>query len=102
MRALANGELKGMRDNRNAWQIDKQDLENWSADRPGPDLGTHRTADRDPVRAEPTDTPETLARLAVAEARLADTIAERDRLAKLLEEALKPRPGILDRLLGRG
>lgn len=33
--------------------------------------------------------------------RLADTQAERDRLAKLLEKALEPRPGILARILGR-
>jgi hypothetical protein len=33
--------------------------------------------------------------------RLADTQAERDRLAKLREKALEPRPGILSRILGR-
>lgn len=39
-------------------------------------------------------------RLAVAEARLADVTADRDRLAALLEKALEPRPGIISRLLG--
>lgn len=33
--------------------------------------------------------------------RLADTQAERDRLAALLDRALQPRPGILSRILGR-
>lgn len=33
--------------------------------------------------------------------RLADTQADRDRLANLLEKALEPRPGILTRLFGR-
>lgn len=33
--------------------------------------------------------------------RLADTQAERDRLARLLEKALEPRPGILTRIFGR-
>jgi hypothetical protein len=30
--------------------------------------------------------------------RLADTQADRDRLARLLEEALKPRPGLIERI----
>lgn len=47
------------------------------------------------------DTPETLIKLAVAEARLADVTAERDRLAILLEKALEPRPSIFGRLFGR-
>lgn len=40
-------------------------------------------------------------RLAVAEARLADVTAERDRLAALLEKALEPRPSIIARIFGR-
>lgn len=40
-------------------------------------------------------------RLAVAEARLADVTADRDRLAALLEMALQPRLGIFRRIFGR-
>lgn len=97
MRALAAGVLPARRDNRNAWQIAADDLDRWASDRSGP------APDRAPVSAlpDPSDTPATLARLAVAEARLADVTADRDRLAKLLEKALEARPsGFFARLLG--
>lgn len=50
----------------------------------------------------PTDqTDQTLAvKLAVAEARLVDVTEDRDRLARLLDKALEPRPGLISRLLG--
>lgn len=40
-------------------------------------------------------------RLTVAEARLADVTEDRDRLARLLEKALEPRPSIIERIFGR-
>ena len=51
----------------------------------------------------PPDLPEhSLAiKLAVAEARLADVTEDRDRLARLLDKALEPRPGIFSRIFGR-
>lgn len=105
MRALASGDLPAIRDNRNRWQIDIADLEKWADKRPGPspDHGsvTDRSDPSDTARTIYADTPETMARLAVAEARLSDVTAERDRLAGLLEKALEPRPGILARIFGR-
>lgn len=41
------------------------------------------------------------ARIEGLEARLADTQAERDRLAALLEKALEARPGLIARIFGR-
>lgn len=110
MRALASGELPAIRDNKNAWQIDAEALDRWADKRPGqsPDHEpvTDRTVTEDQTRQDrttPTDTPETLIRLAVAEARLADVTAERDRLAVMLEKALEPRPipvNIWNRIFG--
>lgn len=101
MRALSSGDLPAHRDNRNTWQIEREALDKWASDRSGhvPDnvraeIAVRSGQDRTPV----SDTPETLARLAVAEARLADVTAERDRLAALLEKALEPRPGLIERM----
>lgn len=102
MRALSSGDLPAIRDNRNRWQIDLTDLEKWAENRPGqepdPRPDTTRTDNPDQPRTVCMDTPETLARLAVAEARLLDVTAERDRLTALLEKALQPRPGIIERI----
>lgn len=102
MRALSSGDLPAIRDNRNRWQIDLIDLEKWAENRPGqepdPRPDTIRTDHPDQLRTVCVDTPETLARLAVAEARLLDVTAERDRLTALLEKALQPRPGIIERI----
>jgi hypothetical protein len=105
MRALSSGDLPAIRDNRNAWQIGIDDLEKWAENRTGqaPDLSldTDRAAPEDQPRTIYADTPETIAKLAVAEARLSDVTAERDRLMGLLEKALHPRPSIFGRLFGR-
>lgn len=101
MRALSSGDLMAHRDNRNAWQIEAETLDRWASSRSGhvPDNVRTEVSDRSGQGRTPvTDTPETLARLAVAEARLADVTAERDRLAALLEKALEPRPGLIERL----
>lgn len=101
MRALSSGDLPAHRDNRNTWQIETEALDKWASDRSGhvPDNVRTEVSDRSGQdRTTVSDTPETLARLAVAEARLADVIAERDRLAALLERALEPRPGFLERI----
>lgn len=102
MRALASGDLPAIRDNRNRWQIDVADLEKWFEKRPGPSPDhrpdTDRTGPENQNRTVYVDSPETIARLAVAEARLSDVTAERDRLAALLEKALQPRPGLIERI----
>lgn len=106
MRALSSGELTAIRDNRNSWQIDVNDLEKWAEVRTGqaPDQTENidRTRSPDQPRTIYSDTPETISRLAVAEARieglearLSDTQAERDRLALLLDRALEPRPVVV-------
>ena len=109
MRALASGELYAIRDNRNAWQIEAEAVDRWAANRSGhsPDKDRSMTEDQpEPNRSTSVDTPET--RLAVAEARLVDVTAERDRLAALLEKALETRPitetrssSILNRFFGK-
>lgn len=104
MRALSSGELPAIRDNRNTWQIEVSELEKWAADRPGqaPDrpMVTDRTTNMDPPATVYKDSPETTARLAVAEARLSDVTEERDRLARLLEKVLERRRSIFGRLFG--
>lgn len=101
MRALSSGDLPAIRDNKNAWQIDVDALEKWAEKRPGPSPDTNRTMTVNQPEADrttPVDTPETLVRLAIAESRLSDVTAERDRLALLLEKALEPRPGLIERI----
>lgn len=106
MRALTSGELKATRNNSGRWQITPEALEDWMELRPDDRTRPAITEDIDgDDRPEPADTPETLARLATAEARieglearLIDTQAERDRLSALLDRALEPRPGFIERI----
>lgn len=93
MRALSSGELPAIRDNKNAWRIAGSDLDAWSGQRPVPD----QTPTKDTsgyVVATVSDTPETLARLAVAEARLEDALAERDRWQALALRLSEPQPAV--------
>jgi excisionase family DNA binding protein len=102
MRALSSGDLTAHRDNRNAWRIEAETLDRWASDRSDhvPDNVRTEVSDRSGQDRTPVpNTHETLARLAVAEARLADVIAERDRLAAFLERALEPRPGLIERIV---
>lgn len=105
MRALATGELKGVRDNRNAWRITAEDVKAWIGQRPVSDQTLSKIAPGQPA-VTTMDTSETLARLAVAEARLADALeniteARKERDAwKAQAERLANRPGLLARLLG--
>ena len=66
MRALSTNELRAIRDNKNAWRISKADLDEWAGQRPVTDPLPPSPAHEQLV-GTPTDTPETLARLAVAE-----------------------------------
>jgi excisionase family DNA binding protein len=106
MRALSAGELRAVRDNRNTWRILPDDVDAWSGQRPVIDRTMAEDTPGQPV-VIPTDTPETLARLAVAETRLIDALeavaeARRERDAwRQQAQDLARRPNLLDRLLGR-
>jgi hypothetical protein len=103
MRAITSGELAAFRDNANNWQITVEALSAWTGIPMRKIVGIDRSMSADTPKAAvdtPANTPETLIRLAVAEARLADVMAERDRLAALLEKALERRSWF-ERLLGR-
>lgn len=68
MRALESGNLKAIRNNKGRWQITPEALNDWLSMRPdAPDRSNDRQSP--PMTA---DTPETLIKLAVAEARLTD------------------------------
>lgn len=105
MRALSTNELNAIRDNKNAWRISKADLDEWAGQRPV----TDPPPAHEQLVGTPTDTPETLARLAVAEARLADALTERDRWRDLALRLSEPRPVVvqltiwerLERLFGK-
>lgn len=113
MRALSSGSLKAMRDNEGNWQISLPALEDWMSLRRSPDR--HSPAMTEGHSAViPVDTPETLARMAAAEARaeilakqVEDLRQDRDRIAGMLEKALDSGSrrtrtlGWFDRLLGR-
>lgn len=75
MRALKSGKLEGYRDNSGHWKIPLDALERYKADRPAPKPDFDRT----PSAVTPSDSPETLARLAATE-------AERDQLRERLDE----------------
>lgn len=85
MRAIKSNQLRAFRSNRNQWRIDCDDLERWIADRLGHDRSvTIDTPEGDQMVSlvTPMDTPETLAKLAAAE-------AERDGLRERLDELKK-------------
>lgn len=86
MRAIKSGKLQAFRDNHGHWRVLIDDLERVTADRVDtqpvsdrpPDLDTQAVTLVTPA-VTPMDTPETLARLAAAE-------AERDQLRERLDE----------------
>lgn len=85
MRALSSGELRGVRDNRNSWRIASEDVDAWCGHRPVIDRAV--TVDiPGHVVVTPMDTPETLARLAVAEARLSDALERIEDLKRERDE----------------
>lgn len=98
-RALKSGALHGLRDNSGRWTIAAEDAESWiTAQRAHsaheqPKAATEQTnAQLEQLRASLAETRESLA-AAKAENlglkdRLADTQADRDRLAELLKDAL--------------
>lgn len=104
MRALASKSLKASRDNRNRWQIELADLEEWAADRT-----MSATNDR-PVSANMSDHDRdqvaTVARLEAENGQLRERLDElrddrnawRTQAERLASEA---RPGIIERIFGR-
>ena len=110
MRALANRTLPAQRDNKNRWLISRADLDAWAAMRPERDRAETIT-DRTVIETNPdmfaqlsavqADLAASRAETAGLRDRLADTQAERDRLAALLDRALEPRPGIFRSLFRR-
>lgn len=109
MRALEREELKAFRDNSGRWKITPEALDDWLSMRPvRSDVG------QQPEKVSVTDHSQELmeAKVEIAtlsaqneglEARLADTQAERDRLAEALNKALESRSttGFFGRLFGR-
>ncbi|WP_415839933.1 helix-turn-helix domain-containing protein [Paracoccus yeei] len=89
MRALSTGELRAIRDNKGGWRITEPDLIAWSGQRPVTDQ-----PEPEQYTVTQMDTPETVTRLAVAEARLADALTERDRWRDLALRLSEPRPVI--------
>lgn len=65
MRAIKAHKLLAMRDNNNNWTIEKAELERWAADR----KSRSRPLTEQVAEKEVMDTPETLQKLAKAEAR---------------------------------
>ncbi len=105
MRALASGHLRATRGNDGAWLISPDALDDWlsmrrTEDRTSPD----RTEDR-PAGPDPDHLAEAQTRAAVAEARLADALADRDQWRSLALRLSEPRPivgvSFWDRLFGR-
>lgn len=104
MRALTSGHLRATRGNDGAWLITPEALEDWrslrSEDRTSPDQIEERPAGPAPDnQADRIIAAET--RAAVAEARMADALAERDRWRALAERLSEPRPSIWTRIFNR-
>jgi len=104
MRALSCGDLHGVRDNKNAWRISIDDLEAWLGQRPDTDHEGLLVTSGQPM-VTLLDTPETISRLAVAEARLTDALNRIEDLKRERDEwreqarSTTDKPGILTRLL---
>lgn len=104
MRALASGELKAIRDNRNSWKIGHDDLLLWASTRTeqarsGPDLTTDHQ-ESEPPNQLADQLADAEKRAAVAEARLSDAIADRDEWRTLALRLSEPRPRFFDRVSG--
>ena len=114
MRALSSGSLKAMRDNEGNWQISLPALEDWMSLRRSPDRQLPVMTDGQ-LSVSPADTPETLTRLAVSEARVEMLMKQMDelrqdrdawrvqaeRLASERQSDFIIRPSLLERLLDR-
>lgn len=107
VRALSAGHLRAIRDNEGRWQIEPEALDDWLSMRRTPDRQSP-TVSGEHLLPAPSDTAETLSKLAASEARaealaaqVDDLKAERDRLLSIIERQSEPRPGILMRLFGR-
>ncbi len=100
MRALAAGHLRATRGNDGSWQITPEALDDWLSMRSPARISPDQTEDR--PTGLPSDTlAEAQTRAAVAEARLADALADRDHWREMAERLSQPRASIFDRLFRR-
>ena len=104
MRALAAGHLRATRGNDGSWQITPEALDDWLSMRSPARISPVQTEDR-PAPPDPDQLAEAQSRAAVAEARLADALADRDQWRSLALRLSEPRPivgvSFWDRLFGR-
>ena len=100
MRALTSGHLRATRGNDSSWQITPEALDDWLSMRSPARISPDQTEDR--PTGLPSDTlAEAQTRAAVAEARLADALADRDHWRELAERLSQPRPSIWTRFFSR-
>ena len=100
MRALAAGHLRATRGNDGSWQITPEALDDWLSMRSPARISPVQTEDR-PAPPDPDQLAEAQSRAAVAEARLADALADRDHWRELAERLSQPRPSIWTRFFSR-
>jgi len=108
MRALEQQQLRAIRDNLGRWQIEPEAVDDWLSLRRTPDRQQQDMSIGQKV-VTPSDTPETLVRVAVLEAenghlreRLDELRQERDAWRAQAERLVsQPSPGLIDRLLKR-
>lgn len=102
MRALQAGHLHGNRDNEGRWQIDPNALDDWLSMRRSPDRQSPSLPPGQGVTTY-SDSPETLTRMAVAEARVEMLTAQLEELrhdrdawrAQAERLASEPRPEVV-------
>jgi len=108
VRALSSSELRAFRDNLGRWKIEPEAIDDWLSMR-AERSGDGQSPELTPF-ADDTSQYRTMVRSEVAvleaekrglEARLADTQAERDRLAEALSKALEARRGVFAKLFDR-
>lgn len=104
MRALTSGHLRATRGNDGSWQIAPEALDDWLSLRSPARISPDQTEDR-PTGPETDQLAEAQTRAAVAEARLADALADRDQWRSLALRLSEPRPivgvSLWERLFGR-
>jgi len=93
MRALASKALKASRDNRNRWQIELADLEEWAAGRPMSGTSDRTVSDHD------RDQVAEMARLEAENGQLRERLGElREDRDAWREIASRPQPSLFERI----
>jgi hypothetical protein len=91
MRALTSGHLRATRGNDGSWQITPEALDDWLSMRSPARISPDQTEDR-PAGPDPNHLAEAQTRAAVAEARLADALADRDHWREMALRLSEARP----------